>query len=441
MPVSQARSIAYQVLRRIESGRGFAADLLRAPAVSALTEADRSLATELVLGTLRRRTELDLRIERLSAKPLSYFDPEVLTILRLGVYQIRLLDRVPKRVAVNEAVEMTRSARKSSAAGLVNAVLRKCEPGAGDRAAEADALRLALPDWLAERWTERWGEDALLALAHWSLQPPSTVVRPVGGTSADALRQELVAEGITSSPARYASGALVIERGNITRSKAWRERRCVIQEEASQVVAMLVRPEPGQNTLDLCAAPGMKTLQIATELEQGLVVSCDASARRLGSMAAVVQGLIPPAVRWHRVQLDASRLLPFGLSFDRVLLDAPCSGTGTLARNPEIKWRLQPGDVVRLSEVQVRMLTTALDALASGGRLVYATCSLEPEENEQVVERVLASKRGFKRLGRPELVREWPSLAPLFDDAGYFRTRPDLHATDGFFSAVIVREA
>jgi 16S rRNA (cytosine967-C5)-methyltransferase len=442
MPVSQARKIAYQVLRRVESGRGFAADLLRTPAVSALSEADRSLVTELVLGTLRRRAELDAWIERLSGKPLSYFDPEVIAILRLGIYQIRLLDRVPKAAAVNDAVEMTKGARKSSAAGLVNAVLRKCQPGkrGAGTVPEENALRLAVPDWLAERWAQRLGSGSALALARWSLQTPPTVVRAFGGAARGELRQELAAEGILSSPARYAAEALVIERGNVTRSKAWRERRCVIQEEASQLVGALVKPAPGQRVLDLCAAPGMKTLQMATDLKQGLLISCDNSRRRLRSMAGVAGGLLPSGVHWYRVQLDASLSLPFAMRFDRILLDAPCSGTGTIARNPEIKWRLRLEDLGRLSEAQLRMLTTALEALAPGGRLVYATCSLEPEENEEVVERVLATKAGFRRLGRSELVEEQAALDALFDQAGYFRTRPDLHGMDGFFAAVILRE-
>jgi 16S rRNA (cytosine967-C5)-methyltransferase len=443
MPVSRARRVAYQVLRRVESERGFAADLLRAPAVSALAEADRNLATELTLGTLRRRAELDGWIERLSGKPLSYFDPEVITILRLGVYQIRLLDRVPKPTAVNDAVEMTKAARKSSAAGLVNAVLRKCEPGkrGAETVPDEGALRLALPPWLGERWTRRFGTEPALALARWSLQTPPTVVRAVGGAAADELRQELAAEGIPSSPARYAADALVIGHGNVTRSKAWRERRCVIQEEASQLVSALVRPEPGQRVLDLCAAPGMKTLQMAAELKRGLLISCDSSGRRLRSMTAVVEGLLPATVHWHRTQLDASVPLPFATRFDRILLDSPCSGTGTLARNPEIKWRLRMEDLARLSGIQARMLALGLEALAPGGRLVYATCSLEPEENEEVVERVLATKAGFRWLGCSELVEERAALAPLIDEAGYFRTRPDLHGMDGFCAAVILRQA
>ena len=445
--VSPARRIAYQVLRRADAGPDLAADLLRAPEVSELPEADRNLATELVLGTLRRRAELDLWITRLSGKPLEYFDSEVALALRLGIYQIRLLHRIPNSAAVNEAVEMVKAARKRSAAGLVNAVLRKCPPmDPACQGIDADSLRLALPSWLGDRWARQFGREAVGELARWSLESPRVTVRITEpGCQAEEIQQELAREGIAARPSSLLnsggggeSPALRIERGSITRSKLWQSGALVIQDEASQLVGSLLRPEPGQRVLDLCAAPGMKTAQIAAGLGHGLLVACDRSARRLRHLADLPPGL---AVRRHLVRLDASQPLPFATAFDRILLDAPCSGTGTLARNPEIKWRLQPADLERLAEMQTRMLAGALEALAAGGRLLYATCSLETEENESVVEKVLAQKRGFRRLVPAEVIADRPALAPLFDQDGYFRTRPDLHEMDGFFAALIGREA
>jgi 16S rRNA (cytosine967-C5)-methyltransferase len=444
MPVSPARQAAYQILQRVGRGHNFAADLLRAPNFSPLSEADQSLTTELVLGVLRRRAELDAWITRLSGRKLDYFDPGILTILRLGVYQIRRLDRIPKSAAVNEAVEMAKAARMPSATGLVNAVLRKCEPaprGAAHQDIDRESLRLALPPWLGERWRQRFGVQTESALAHWSLETPRTAVRLVHAEDElEAVRRELAAENVEAEASAFSPQTLVISRGTVTRTKPWQAGRLVIQDEASQLVGSLLRPEPYQRVLDLCAAPGMKTSQVASDLSEGLLIACDLSARRLHSMAKVIEHLIPRAVHWYRVQLDASRPLPFAPRFDRVLLDAPCSGTGTLARNPEIKWRLKPEDIARLSDLQARMLRAAVPMLAPGGRLVYATCSLEREENEQVVERVLAEVSGFRRLARAGLLREWPKLAPLFDDDGYFRTRPDLQGADGFFAAVITRE-
>lgn len=436
MPVSPARRLAYRVLRRVEHGTEFAADLLRA-APEALSDADRHLATELVLGVIRRRAQLDEVIARLSGRRLSYFDPEIVAILRLAVYQICFLERVPKPAVVNDAVEMTKSARKGSAAGLVNAVLRKCEPSSVAES-DAQAASLAVPDWLRERWERHYGDDAAWSLARWTLETPAIVLRVVNGGVA-SMHEELAAAGVGTRAASYAPRALVVESGTVTRSEAWAGGLVVIQEEASQLVASLVRPQPGQRALDLCAAPGMKSAVIAAELDEGVLILCDRSERRLRSMN--ISRLMPAGVRWGAALLDAATPLPFGVRFDRILLDAPCSGTGTLGRNPEIKWRLQPEDIARLAAAQVQMLRSALDVLATEGRLVYATCSLEPEENELVVESALADRREFAVLPRAQLSQEWPHLAAMFDNRGYFRTRPDLHGTDGFFAAVIERQS
>jgi 16S rRNA (cytosine967-C5)-methyltransferase len=311
-----------------------------------------------------------------------------------------------------------------------------------------ESVRRAFPAWLLERWeritatTTELGEVGALRLAHASLQTPRTTLRLVqAGEDLQGIRQELEAEGVATSPCEYAEAhGLTVESGQVQNTRAYREGRVVIQDEASQLVAELVAPEPGQRVLDLCAAPGMKSGQLAQTLGTGTLVACDRSAARLRTMAKLLPKWVPPAVRLIMVRLDAARELPFGAKFDRILLDAPCSGTGTLARNPEIKWRLRPEDITRLAELQAMMLRNALPALASGGTLVYATCSLQPEENEGVVEKVLSEQPAFRVLTLHELVPNHPHLAPLFDSGGYFRTRPDQHAMDGFNVAVIVRQ-
>lgn len=448
MSISVARQAAYQILRRVEGGRVLAIDLLQSAKVSALRKVDRGLLTELVMGVLRWRSELNYRIERLSGRPLKYFDPEVATVLRLGIYQIGFLDRIPKSAVVNEAVELTRVAGKGSAAGLVNAVLRKCDPPArlarrGESAAQPDhendeaALR-SLPGWLLDRWTQNFGWEVTKSLALASVLAPPTTLRVSEGERAE-LQRQLAEEGIGTQPARYASQALMVESGCVQSSQLWRAGCVVIQDEASQLVGALVAPQPGQRVLDLCAAPGIKTAQVATALCAGTLVACDLSFRRLRVMKQLISRHIPPGVQLQIVQQDATRHLALGLKFDRVLLDVPCSGTGTLSRNPEIKWRLQPHDLVRLADMQAMMLRNALSVLAPGGRLVYASCSLEPEESDQVVEIVLERSQNFRLLTGPELSNEFPSVSQLFDPRGYFRTRPDLHAMDGFFAAVIVQ--
>jgi 16S rRNA (cytosine967-C5)-methyltransferase len=251
----------------------------------------------------------------------------------------------------------------------------------------------------------------------------------------------LEAEGVTISPCQYAEArGLTVESGQVQNTPVYRDGRVVIQDEASQLVAELVSPQPGQRVLDLCAAPGIKAGQLAQILGAGTLVACDSSAARLHTMGKLLPARVPPEVRLRMVRLDAARELPFGTKFERILLDAPCSGTGTLARNPEIKWRLRPEDITRLAELQATMLRYALPALAAGGQLVYATCSLEPEENEGVVEKVLNQEPAFRVLSSRELALKHPRLIPLFDSRGWFWTRPDQHSMDGFQAAVIVRK-
>ena len=449
MRIAPARQAAFHILDRVEGGHAFSVDLLQGRDTEAMKEADRRLATELVMGTLRWRGELDYQLERLSGKALRYFDPEVATILRLGIYQIRFLEKIPKSAVVNEAVELTKAARKRSAAGLVNAVLRKCQPAkwhaiksvAGKPGAElVAAARRSFPAWMFERWEQAYGKGAADSLALAGLTVPPTTLRVVRGER-EEVRQQLAREGIQTAFGKYSTQALRVLSGNTLSSDTFRDGDVVIQDEASQLVASLVAPQAGQRILDLCAAPGIKAHQLAVALGEGTLVAGDLSARRLRTMKRLLSGRIPASIRLHRVRLDASRELPFAGCFDRILVDVPCSGTGTLARNPEIKWRLKPQDLARFSELQRRILQNALPLLAAGGRLVYSTCSLEPEENEQVVERVLREAEGCRPLSAAELSSEFPGLAALFDSRGYFRTRPDLHAMDGFFAAVISRVA
>ena len=447
--ISPAREIAYQILRRVDAGRGFAVDLLQTEDVSALTEADRRLATEIVMGVLRWRGELDFRIAEASERSVGRLDPEVATILRLSIYQIQFLSRIPKPAVVNEAVELTKAARKRSAAGFVNALLRKVTLGAPrtnlgfeglDETGKA-SVRRTVPTWLLKRW-ESMGDDVALRLAWASTQVPSTVLRVVKlGEDIAALCDELASERVKTKPGKFSPRTLVVTSGNVQASQAFRQARIVIQDEASQLVVELLMAQEGQRVLDLCAAPGMKAGQIAQMLGWGTLVACDRSASRLRTMASLLPEWLPQGVRLLPVRLDAAQALPFGCRFDRVLLDAPCSGTGTLARNPEIKWRLREADLDRLAEAQAVMLKGSLGLLDPGGRLVYATCSLESEENEAVVERALAGSPDCELVSRAVLESANPSLGSLLDSGGYLRTRPDLHNMDGFFAAVIERKS
>lgn len=332
-----ARNIAFDVLEAVERG-GFADDLLRATTMDPL---EAGLANELVLGVLRYRAQLDFLIEHYSGRAKK-LDREVRNALRLGIYQLRWLDRIPAHAAVSTSVDLVKRARKASAMGFVNAVLRKVtrEPVKYPSA----AIELAMPEWLLSKWEAKFGPEAARAAAEYFLSAPRAYIR--GNRQMDAGAQEIVPLLELASHHRF---------------------------------------------LDVCAAPGNKTLQA---VEYGVSpVACDRSGRRLAS--------IPVAMR---VQLDAERPLPFRPIFDRILVDAPCSGTGTLGRNPEIKWRVTPEEVARQAERQIQILRSALTVLAPGGRLVYATCSLETEENEGVVSQVgnRLLEHGYRLPGREE---------------------------------------
>lgn len=441
MAITSARAAAYRILMQVERGRAFAVDLLHSPEVDALSERDRRLANELVMGVLRWRGDLDFVIERLSGRSISSLDPEVLEILRLGVYQIRYLDEVPARAAVYEGVEMAKFARKRSAAALVNAVLRKYHRDPRPAEGILERARRAIPEWLAGRWRKHYGAAADgIVLASQSV--PATCLRPAdAGISREVLAAELEREGISTAPAAFSRCALRVTSGKLFSTKAWRDRHAVIQDEGSQLVAELVAPRAGETVLDVCAAPGIKAAQVAAEMRHGTYVACDKSVKRLQTMAKIGSHAWPRDVRLHRVRLDAADPLPFAAQFDRVLVDAPCSGTGTFARNPEIKWRLRPEDIARHSAEQQRLLRNALGALSPGGRLVYATCSLEPEENEGVVAPVLESSPEFAALGAEEMKHAFPALAALFDARGAFRSIPGEQPFEGYYAAVVERRS
>jgi 16S rRNA (cytosine967-C5)-methyltransferase len=447
--VSPARKIAFGILLQVDAGQAFASDLLQSRHVSALSERDRGLATEIVIGVLRWRGEIDYRLQQLSGKSPQSLDREVSTSIRMGIYQIAFLEKIPKSAAINESVELTKRSRKRSAAGLVNAVLRKCEPekllqhsGAAQLNSPKflTSVRRSVPAWLLERWEVNFGTEAANRLTWAATQVPPTTLRP-GSLTPDPgdVFKKLAEKGSNVRRGKYASKALIAEAGEGAVSRFAEELGLAIQDEASQLVAELLQVCSGDRVLDLCAAPGMKTSLLADAVCDGLLVACDASARRLETLQRLLPRLTANAAAVRIVRLDATQPHPFRQKFDRILVDAPCSGTGTLARNPEIKWRLAPQDLERLAEIQQKILSNALLALAPGGRLVYATCSLEPEENERVVENVPATTAGCRLLSQAELSKQLPKITPLVDSNGYFHTRPDLHSMDGFFAAIMTR--
>jgi 16S rRNA (cytosine967-C5)-methyltransferase len=375
----RARTAAFRILLDTARG-GYAADLLYSSARD-LDSRDAGLAEEIVFGVLRFQSQLDFLIGHYSGRAPEKLDLEVRIALRMGIYQLRYLDRIPAHAAVSESVQLVRRARKASAAGFANAVLRKTtrEPVVWpDRAVE-----LSHPAWMLERWDRQYGSDTAEAIARANLHKPDTYLRVPPGQSPPE-----DAEPCADVPGCWRATARI------------RDARYRIQDIGSQAIVPLLDLHPGQNYLDLCAAPGNKTAQA---LESGVdAVACDIHPQRLRALAGLPAKL---------VALDAAAPLPLARKFERILIDAPCSGTGTLARNPEIKWRLKPVDISGLQRIQSAILARAMEVLSPGGRLVYSTCSLEREENEDVVAPYPVSRVLHRIPGR---------------DAG-----------DGFFAAVI----
>ncbi|HEV3481613.1 MAG TPA: 16S rRNA (cytosine(967)-C(5))-methyltransferase RsmB [Candidatus Acidoferrales bacterium] len=453
MGVSPSRKIAYDVLRRVEAEGAYASDLLHAALTSRVKPDDAALATEITLGVLRWRRLLDFLLERHLKKPVGRLDLPVILALRMGQYQLRFLDKIPARAAINESVELVKSARKSSAAGLVNAVLHRAESEA-ESAVEAFlppdvplSERLGIlhshPTWLVERWLLRLGEQQTVALLRANNQTPK-----LSCAVQDFSRCEEVLSALTKAGLRTQTGVLLrnafsVSGGSPAQTEAFRAGEISIQDEASQAVPLLLAVQAGDRVLDLCAAPGGKTAALMRAAGgTGVVIAADRHSHRLAAMRGQLDRLA--AGRAHLVELDAEQPLPFQGRFDRILLDAPCSGTGTLARHPEIRWRLELSQLAESHKHQVSMLRMALLQLAPSGRLVYSTCSMEPEENEEVVEEVLRDTPSVQRIPPAEVAEAvTPHLAAgvdpntLFDADGYFRTSPSLHHTDGFFAAIL----
>lgn len=442
MAVSPARVAAFNILLRVERESAYAVELLHSALLDELSSVDRNLVTEIVMGVLRWRSVLDQTIALLSFTPFRKLDFEVLTALRMGVYQKQFLTKVPAHAAVNETVELVKYAKKVSAAGLVNAVMRKVKSAAYDpRASKLSGLdylstALAHPKWIAERWVSSFGDDAAQKICEYDQHIPATVLR-LSSSDDESL---LAAEGIQLGAGALMATARTVISGDITATQSFRdgqvlEGRLAIQDEGSQLVAALVGK--GRRILDCCAAPGGKTAAMATRLPEAEIVATELHPHR-----ATLLRRLAPQQNVEVVTADALTL-PYGADFDRVLADVPCSGTGTLARNPEIKWKLKPEDHLDLQSRQIALLKAAMRHVSPGGRIVYSTCSLEPEENEQVIAaclpnsdlKIVPVRSELQQLQESgELV--WKNLDELVS-GDFLRTIPGVHPCDGFFAAVL----
>jgi len=427
--------MAFEILQRMEESSAFASVLL-ATRAEELEPNDRGLCHELVMGVLRHRLWLDRLIAHYANREPERLDVAVRIALRLGLYQLRFLSRVPPSAAVNESVKLVRVARLRSADSLVNAVLRRAtrEPEFNPLLALSDPIeRIAVetshPAWLIQRWTRAFGIDEAAAFARANNLNPGIAFRIVRNRASESeVIQSLGAAGISISPSPLSAGAWRAERSsNLLRQLAL-EGIVYTQDEASQLVAHVLGAKEGERILDVCAAPGSKSTHIADLTnDRAFIVSGDLHVHRLRTLSSIAGTQQLSSI--SAVNFDALNGLPFAeASFDRVLVDAPCTGTGTLQRNPEIRWRISPADIEDLSARQICILLHASRMVKPGGRLVYSTCSVESEENEEVVKKFFEETTGFERLTLP--VR--PSLISA---SGAARIWPHKDGADGFFIA------
>jgi 16S rRNA (cytosine967-C5)-methyltransferase len=426
--IAPARKAAFELLLELKRKPESHSDvLLRSKRVEALSPLDRNLATTLVMGVLRWQLVLQQRIRQALTRSKSHLADPVQVSLELGALQLLLLDRIPAHAAIFESVELVRQSGNPYAVGLANAVLRKLAQAPKLHESDASA---AHPSWMVERWAAAYGGGAAGAICRYDQLPPPTTIRL---TSRDA------EPGLQLEPGSFVARAWRVAAGEVTGTLGLR-----MQDEGSQLIAELAGR--GTAILDCCAAPGGKTAILAERNPTATITACDISPRRLKAMQAILGH--PGNIRFRA--LDATEL-PFQAEFDLVLCDAPCSGTGTMARNPEIRYRITEDEFARQHERQVRLLCSAMRSLREGGRLVYSTCSLEGEENEAVVAEALERQRSFRLLPWSPQVRALeaegilhPGTAErlfagaLSDD--FVRLLPGAYQGDGFFAACLTRD-
>ena len=446
---SPARRAAFAVLLRLEPTRERPHPPRPDALIARLEDAegqppndrDRALARELVFGVLRWRRSLDYALDSYSHRPVGKLDLPVRIALRLGLYQLRYLDRVPASAAVHESVSLAAASARPGAAGLVNAVLRAYlradhpwpRPG-GDRDLYLRA-GLSYPDWMVDRCLGQLGTEGAKRRLTAGNRSPAAFLRVGRRLALEEVRKRLAQEGVETERFPIAPRCLRVVSGNPQDASLYREGAIHLQDAGSQLMAWLLPVDGARRCLDACAAPGGKAAILAERIEPRPLIAADLRPRRVDLLDATVRRLAAGNVL--RLAADAARPPFAAATFDRILLDVPCSGLGTLARNPDIKWTASPARIRELAETAGRIARAAADLLAAGGMLLYSACSLEPEETTEAVRGLLSGRPGLRQLSLADRLPE--ALAPLVDDTGALRIAPEAHGTDGYFAALVQR--
>ena len=450
MKVSQARRIAFKALLRFEKKeiRFLKESLNRYIDESGLKREDIALATEIAYGVMRWRGFLDYIIDQVSKKKIPLMDNEVLIILRMAIYQVLFLDRIPERAIVDEAARLAYFCRKKSAAAFINGILREFlrrrEPGERVKGQKADfsPAIISHPEWMVERWVKRFGADGAKKLCEFNNTiPPNTIRVNTNKISSEQLLKLLKESKIDCKSSRYCEDGLIVSSlQEVSKNLLFEKGYFYIQDEASMLVSKILESQEGERILDLCAAPGGKATHIAQIMgKTGLIIAMDDNLKRLQMIEENCKRMGITMIKIVCGDGKYSSAL-FKKKFDRVLVDAPCSGTGILRRNPEIKWVRSYEDIISLKKLQTELLAKASECVNTNGILVYSTCSAEAEENQEVVEAFLAKQKNFAL----EKVRdEVPQKARKFiTPEGYFYSIPFLEkdsSIDIFFTAKMRR--
>lgn len=437
------RQSAFEILLAMEKSTSFADTLVdRELSTDDLQGPDRGFLTELVFGVLRRRSTLDYLIDCYATQKSVKLERSVLILLRLGLYQIYFLDRVPVSAAVNETVHLVKRFIPRAAA-FSNAVLRRAVrerdavpwPDRKSDPAGFVAVRHASPHWLVEQWTGQVGPDEVESLASiMSSPPPLTLRTNTLKISREDLLALLTEKGVQAQATSFSPfGVQVLVPTPPTLLPGFSDGLFTVQDESSQLASLFLFPLPGEAILDLCAAPGGKATHLAQLMEdRGAILACDRDERKLRLVRESATRLGISIIETRKIDASMPLAELHGRRFDRILLDVPCTGLGVLRRNPEAKWRLRTADPARMAVLQGAILRNAVEFLADDGVLLYSTCSTSVEENEQVINDFVSERNDFMV---ENLQRLFPELSRLCTDRGFFRGWPHRHGMDGFFAA------